>query len=164
MRQDSTGRRALAFAFGAIVLLSACGGGLETDKTTRDASGAITEAGELGAGALQVGDCYLLGEAESQIDTVDGVPCTTAHDFEVFAVFDLPDGDFPGNEGVSDAAGEQCLEAFESYVGLAYSQSVFEGATIAPTEQTWGNGDREVICSLSDPSGQMSESARNTGR
>lgn len=41
---------------------------------------------------------------------------------------------------------EQCSGAnFESFAGLPYEQSVLEVSWLAPTIESWGGGDREVL-------------------
>lgn len=84
------------------------------------------------------------------------VDCEEPHDNEVFALVDLPDGDFP--EDVADRAQEICDgEAFTEYLGIPMVHRVpghpddgerVLGMTIYPTSETWADGDREVVCGL----------------
>jgi hypothetical protein len=48
-------------------------------------------------------------EGVSDVPTVD---CSEPHDNEVFATYDIPDGDFPGEEAIVAAAEEECIELF----------------------------------------------------
>jgi hypothetical protein len=42
---------------------------------------------------------------------------------------------------------DRCLEEFEAYVGIPYEDSVLEfDAYLYPTAETWGAGDREIVC------------------
>lgn len=118
------------------------------DDTTRDESGSITEAGGLGAYALQVGDCIQLPDA-SEVVSVEGVPCASAHDAQVFAEFRLLDGEFPGVTAVEEAAGEGCYQRWAGAVGTDYeSDTVSDFTFFTPTAQSWAEGDREVACLL----------------
>jgi Septum formation len=86
-------------------------------------------------------------EGVSDVPTVD---CAEPHDNEVFATYDLPDGDFPGQEAIATEAEEECIERFEDYVGIAYPESRFISTYLIPTAQGWEGGDREVVCFLYD--------------
>jgi hypothetical protein len=41
-----------------------------------------------------------------------------------------------------------CVAEFEAYVGLSYPESALEVFPITPTQGSWDNGDREIICAL----------------
>ena len=121
-------------------------------QPTRDAqSGEITEAvDDADVFALRVGDCLgSYGEGEST--SVPTVPCGEAHQEEVFASTDLPDGDFPDDDARMARAEDGCMLASTEFGGLAYDDSVLDITTIEPTEQSWTDGDREVLCLVHDP-------------
>jgi Septum formation/Domain of unknown function (DUF4190) len=136
----------------------------ETSSPPQDA--APTEAVELDVYKLRVGDCF----AESQdteeeiIYTVPVVPCSEPHSDEVFALVTLPDGDFPGQDAIYSQAEELCIAEFESFVGLSYRESVLDLWVIAPVEEGWAAGDREVICNIYDPDGNVSGSLSGAER
>jgi hypothetical protein len=113
---------------------------------------------------LVPGDCFDEPEGEFY-DRVELLACDGPHDSEVFAVFTL-EGDrtepYPGDPVVEDDAYDACEgEHFREYVGVAYAQSRFVANIIAPTRETWVDlGDREVVCTLSNPNRQpLQESA-----
>jgi hypothetical protein len=65
----------------------------------------------------------------------------------VYAVADLEDGDFPGEVAVQEASREACLgDTFEGFVGLPYDDSEILANFLYPTEESWEQGDREVVC------------------
>jgi hypothetical protein len=106
----------------------------------------LTACSSTPANDFEAGECTNddLSGAIGEIDTVD---CDDEHTAEAYAQFDLDDGDFPGVDEVSTQATEGCQgDRFEDYVGLDYPSSVFVVQTITPTEETWDNGDRTVIC------------------
>src|SRR5687768_2718381 len=81
------------------------------DEAERDDSGAITEAGSVAVTELRPGDCANgVGQEEGEATEIDAVPCAEPHDGEVFATFDLPDGDFPGDDETSTLAETGCGE------------------------------------------------------
>jgi hypothetical protein len=115
--------------------------------------------------SLEVGDCFDEPEDAEQVSQVPVVDCAEPHGNEVFAVFDLPDGDYPGTEAVQTAASDGCLgDRFESYVGTAYPESEIFASALWPTEGSWGAGDREVVCFLFEPGVQLIGSQRGAGR
>ena len=135
--------------------LAACGSttrpALE-DNSTRDDFGRITRAGQVGVLRLQPGDCFLAGA--DQIETVNAVPCTSDHDSEVVAVFDLEDTAFPGATAVQEMARQGCLERFTSATGFPYDAEIAELTAYAPTAGSWAD-DRSVICVALTPDGRL---------
>jgi len=114
----------------------------------RDESGQIQTAGTLDAFAMQVGDCvddWALNATE--ISDVPGVPCADPHDNEVYALFDLADGAWPGDEQVDVDADRGCYDRFEAAIGASYEESILEYLPIYPSQDSWERvNDREVIC------------------
>lgn len=100
---------------------------------------------------LAVGDCFDDSSGtDTELSDVPVVDCAEPHDNEVFFTFDMADGDFPGDDAILAEAESRCLPAFEDYVGLDYASSQLDIFPITPTEGSWSNGDREVICALYD--------------
>ena len=116
------------------LLLAACGGGSGATPT------------------IEAGQCFDDAEG-AEIDDFDTVGCDEAHQNEVFFVYDADDADeFPGTEALHEAGMDRCTrEPFDEYVGESYEDSKFEVFTVVPSEESWGNGDREVVCALYDP-------------
>ena len=102
---------------------------------------------------LEVGQCFDDPDSFDEVSNVEIVECATAHDNEVYELFDIPDGDFPGTTTVEEAAVEGCLAAFDPYVGRDYASSSLDVRYLVPTEDTWSSGDREVVCVLYDLNG-----------
>ena len=123
-------------------------------QADRDASGAIVEEGSIDAFQMRVGDCFNDGDAfteeNPEVNSVPGVPCSSPHDNEVYAVFDVNSPTFPGDE-MERMAFESCKERFQSFVGRDYDSSALDIATLYPTSESWnGHNDREVICAVYD--------------
>lgn len=125
------------------------------DTTERDADGNVVEAGTVTVDRLRDGDCYnhaeLLADDSPEVTVpseVEVVPCALAHDFEVFAVFELPDGDFPGDKAVQESA-FRCFEEFTEFNGRRWRpRSGLDFLTFMPTSASWRFGDRAVTCSI----------------
>lgn len=135
------------------------------DDTTRSESGAIVEAGEVGAFRIRLGDC-LNGATTGLIESMEGVPCTSPHDVEVYYAFNLPEGngEYPGDDAVGEAAGERCYDAFAGFVGTDYESSVYGFTTLSPSSASWDQlDDREVLCLIANYDGtKKTGTARNT--
>ena len=148
-------RRVCGVVVALVLAMVACSSGdrpaLE-DDSTRDEFGRIVEQGEVGVLRLRPGDCFIAGA--EQIETVDAVPCTSDHDSEVIAVFDLEDSAWPGATAVEEMAREGCLERFASATGFEYDTNIAQLTAYAPTHASWTD-DRSVICVALSPDGNM---------
>lgn len=113
----------------------------------RDDAGSITDAGSLTAADLRVGDCFdLQDESQDTVENVDAKPCSEPHVYQMFFVGDLPSGDYPSQDTMDAFAYDNCLPAFQSYVGVTYEESVLDIFYLTPTEESWGSGDHSVQC------------------
>ena len=122
----------------------------ERDETTQE----IVEAGQADVFALRVGDCMDTPEGEV-VSEVPVVPCTEPHDDEVYFDFQLADGEFPGDDAVTEQSDAGCLEQFQPFVGLAYDSSTLDFYSYRPTAESWAEGDRVVSCVVWDPAGPV---------
>jgi len=141
---------------GALAALAGCGNSATSDNTQRDESGEVTSGGEVGVFRLQVGDCVAETDidADDVFDSLPVVPCSEPHQLEVYHAFDLADGDYPGDSEVFEQAAEGCLAAFRGFVGVDFSQSVYDVTPIRPTAESWAEiDDREVLCALFEGEG-----------
>jgi hypothetical protein len=139
------GRRVVWLAGIAVLALVASGCGSSTDK-----------AGASTLFHLQTGDCFHSSAGTTgrtvEIKDVTAVPCSEAHDGEVFAVVTHPaakDAPYPGDEAVADFASAECLTRFPAYAGASYDDSDLQVATVRPDDDSWTDkDDREVACVL----------------
>ncbi|MFK0255509.1 septum formation family protein [Streptomyces sp. NPDC090445] len=117
---------------------------------------------------LRVGDCFtteddLTKDGESA-GSVRIVSCDKAHEGEVYAVFNLPDGPYPGKEKVARMAEEKC--SGKALAGYAGDTAKLAGRTVFsydPSDATWARGDREVICFVGVTTGTTTGSVRASG-
>ena len=113
--------------------------------------------------SLKLGDCYN-GGSESEVSDVSVVPCTEAHDYEVFSVLTYAGDTFPGDSVIQSFAETECVNAYEPYVGKSYESSEFYIRYLTPTSQTWATGDRVIDCVLYSQSGKLTGSMRGSNR
>jgi hypothetical protein len=117
----------------------------------RDETGQIANAGDLQMTDLQVGDCFDLKDPDAQVvDKVEAKPCTQAHEYEMYFAADMPGGNYPSEDEFTTWIQQNCLPAFESYVGMGFDESALQILPVTPTEELW-HDDRSVQCALVDP-------------
>ncbi len=112
---------------------------------------------------LETGQCLNEPDSEEVID-VEIVDCAEPHDLEVYRTDDLADQNF--DPALIDSLSfEICLDAFDGFVGTPYVDSELDIYYLVPSEESWSEGDREVVCAVYDLSGaKLTGSAENIGR
>lgn len=104
---------------------------------------------------LDVGQCFddvpqLTDPEAGEVDDVPIKDCEEEHDNEVYAVVEtrLDDDGYPGNQELQDEAVDVCFEEFEDYVDRDYQTSELDYGAFWPSQGSWENGDREIVCFL----------------
>lgn len=117
-----------------------------------------------GPAALSVGVCLgPIGQA-AMLEGAPVIDCGEPHESEVYASFQLEDGEYPGGQAVAAEAERLCLEAFEEFVGIAYGDSELLITTMTPIEEAWERqDDREALCLVNDV-GDTSGTLQNANR
>lgn len=113
-------------------------------------AGASAQESIVSAFDLEVGDCFNADDV-STVDDVTVLSCDASHVYEVFGLTEYQADDaaaFPGDDALNAAADRACRTAFQAYVGVAYDDSEWSGTFINPSEETWAQGDREILCVL----------------
>lgn len=155
---------------GYVIVAAGVAGYSFATQADRDSSGAIVDAGNIGAFQLRSGDCFndagFSFEGEEEISSLAGVPCSDPHDNEVYAIFDVSLSSYPDSEdAMFEHALEQCLDRFAGFVGVAYEVSELDILTLYPTPASWQQNDREVVCAVYNmDNAQLVGSARDIGR
>jgi hypothetical protein len=136
--------------FYAVVVMGYLAYGAVTNAD-RDDSGAIVGEGTIDAFHMRVGDCFDNSSAfDEEVSDLPGVPCSEPHDYETYAVFDVSINSYPSEESMSELAYESCLDRFDPFVGTDYDSSILEIITLYPTDESWQQDDREIVCALYD--------------
>jgi hypothetical protein len=144
-------------------LVAACGG------AERDESGEIVSEGSVDVYSVRVGDCFQDPEGILQVESlevadIEAVPCSSPHDNEAYHLFNIASGPWPGETAIFNEADQECFGKFEPFVGQEYTSSRLEFSYLYPTEQSWGDGDREIVCFLFDVNlERLSGSMRGSG-
>ena len=145
---------------GVALALSGCAASTLPDPASAsarpDASAALVSP-------LSVGDC-VNGSADTLFRDLSAVECHTEHDYEVYAVENIPESLYPGEEEAAATAEAECASAFEPFVGVPYPSSALDYAALAPDEMEWEAGNHVVACLIGDPSGPVVGSLSGIGR
>lgn len=152
VRTARTGQRGRGLAIAGVAASLVWGGGIAagvvalgtlTSEPKRDAAGRIAGPGQVLPDTLKTGDCVATVE-EGEVRTVRVVRCGTAASAEVFAIFELPAGPWPGAGPVESRAGRGCTQRYEASGRQAGARS--DVSFFGPTELSWRLGDHRVVC------------------
>ncbi|WP_454852015.1 septum formation family protein [Promicromonospora soli] len=116
------------------------------------ASGATATAGAE-IPDLEVGDCIDTSATSGQttLYRIPVVSCTTAHGGEIYAETTAADSlagnrSTPTQQALWDAADAYCYPQFAKFVGMRWAKSELLYWPIAPSEASWAEGDRRILC------------------
>ena len=115
---------------------------------------------------LSNGQCFN-AVSEDVVDEVEVVACGQAHQYEIYLTVDYDAGSgaaYPGDATITDFSEDTCRTRFETFVGRGYEESELFIYYLQPSDSSWGDGDREVVCSLYLPDEQLTGSMENSGR
>lgn len=95
---------------------------------------------------LELGDCITDLQEHRGIFTVTVVPCSGPHEGQVYGVFELPDGPWPGLDEVVSRTDEQCVDHLGARFPETYDDAAVELIIFHPTIASWIAGDRGTLC------------------
>jgi hypothetical protein len=117
-----------------------------TSSAGRDGSGAVDRAGTLSLEELRPGDCINGLKESVRITSVDAVPCASPHQAEVYGVFTLAAGPWPGDAEATRLSEDGCTERLESYAPAAVDDDSISVFFLYPNTAMAWRQDRSVIC------------------
>lgn len=136
----------MAVGLMATVNLSACSIFGGSNEPERNEDGEIVEQkDDADVNAIQVGDC--VGPfPDGEIAEIPVIPCNDPHEMEVFASVELDGDEYPGADRLGKKSENRCVKEFKTFVGVPYNESELFLSYLGPTDETWAQGDREVLC------------------
>ncbi|MBD0292852.1 MAG: DUF4190 domain-containing protein [Jiangellaceae bacterium] len=137
----------------AVVLVVATSADRDVD------TGEITEPGDVSAFSLEVGDC-VNGLDATVLRSLPTVPCDQPHEGEVFAMFDLPEGEYPPEEELFAQADQGCADRLAAFSTQAMDDPAISLFYLYPQEPSWPE-DREIVCIAAATSGTTTGSLRD---
>jgi len=120
--------------------------------TRQSATGKITHRGDLGVFALATGDCFDNPANTQDIESVTAIPCTQAHDSQVFAKFDLSGDDsaYPAADALNKMADTGCNSRTGS-IDKPKTNAAMSIRVLFPEQDAWADGQRTVSCLIVNP-------------
>ncbi|TDD99044.1 hypothetical protein [Jiangella asiatica] len=145
----------IALVFLALAL-GACGGSTHKDETLMDAQ-------TTGVLDIEGGECFSdpRYSAAAAEEVVLFIPCEDGADNQSYSFVHAPDGPWDRDE-VAALGWAGCGDEFAQRWS-SVEESGLDFYPILPTEQTWADGDRVIMCAVYDPDGQLSGSTLPTG-
>jgi hypothetical protein len=131
------------------------------------AAGAVACSDDESVFNAEVGECIeSISDLSGNISELPETECTEDHEAEIFFLFEHEgdDDDFPGSSDLEEEAAEDCAgDEFEDYFGVPYSETAIDISMVTPSEESWGEGDRETICIGFVPDEEVDESLEGNG-
>ena len=100
---------------------------------------------------VKVGDCFTETDGDV-VSSLPELPCTQPHDGEVFYIYSMNPGAYPGDDQVQQSADAACSAQLPSYVGETAVDG-FDYGYLLPNREAWESGDRAALCLLRSASG-----------
>lgn len=113
---------------------------------------------------FKVGQCVRLSqdlESQSEVGNLPVLSCDTEHDGEVYLVKKLEGHDYPTT--MTTDADAACVAGFQGYVGSDYGASSLDYAALYPTQASWDQGDKDVVCMVVPTEGTLRASVKGSG-
>ena len=109
---------------------------------------ALSRAGTKTVTALQVGDCVTTLDESGDVSHLPVVACGQAHQGEVYFAYQMPAGEFPGDEKVQKQAEARCAEEIDTYAGAGAVEK-YDIFYLRPSSGDWP-AHRGVTCIATD--------------
>ncbi len=116
------------------------------------------DSGSVAVTQLKPGTCINGINGIGSIENLPVVACTLPHEGEVYAVFELPDGPWPGDTAVQEQAEKRCNAELKTYAPDA--ADTVDVLYLHPLQLSWAR-DRGVTCVATDKSGRTVGSVRD---
>jgi len=113
--------------------------------TSDEATDKDADAGAGTAASYAIGDCLTGVLDAGAYGEVSTVGCDAEHEGEVYSLRTATLTDFSYADIIAEAQ-SVCRDDFAAYVGIDYTQSQLFYTFLAPSEQTWNDGDRAIVC------------------
>ncbi|BFU48028.1 septum formation family protein [Krasilnikovia sp. MM14-A1004] len=146
-------------ALGGLIVSGCCVAIIANTMSPADPPGTAADDGSLvEAARLEPGDCVERYIETGTVEHLPTVSCSTPHQAEVFAAFDLPFGPWPGEEVVQKQAGDRCTDELDSYA--TDPADSLDLVSLQPMVDFWPR-HRRVTCLAVERDGKRTGSLHN---
>ena len=137
---------------------------IRSASPARDESGALTEGGPMTVDTLRVGDCLNLPTGDEEFSAITARKCSQPHDAQVFAIGEVPAGDYPGEAAIQESVDRRCGTRFEEMFADLPNVDDLEITSFAPTQHGWPNRGFSCLVTKSDGTELIGDLAREASR
>jgi hypothetical protein len=131
----------------------------DNDSVSSSATAAAdTDSGTVSVTKLKPGNCINGLNGIGSIEDLPVVSCALPHEGEVYAVFELPAGPWPGDTAVQEQSEKRCSAELKTYAPKA--ADTVEVLYLHPLQLSWSR-DRGVTCVATDEGGKSTGSVRD---
>ncbi|WP_129663213.1 septum formation family protein [Phytoactinopolyspora endophytica] len=136
---------------------------VERDEDTDDVTETVENAGIFN---IQIGDC--IGSFESDddgmVETVDMFPCDQEYEQQIFLITEIAGDELPDDDTLEQQVVDECVPAFEEFVGSEYSDTSLRINYLSPSPESWSDDDRDIVCTAYDPEGAVTGTLEGSER
>jgi hypothetical protein len=171
-RIKRTGERGRGYAIAGLVLsgiwivlfvILVAVGSMGSATRSSSSGGGITHSGTLSVFSLAVGDCFNNPPGATSLTTVTAIPCTQAHNAQIYAKFDVSGSivNYPGTSALTRMATSGC----NARVGVLDKSKITNSMMIRflyPLDNSWLDGNRTIACMIANPSSNITSSLLNS--
>jgi hypothetical protein len=116
-----------------------------------DAPGQASHPASVNVFSLPVGTCFDNPAGNTLgISSVTAIPCTKAHNAQVFAEFSTTGGSFPGTTALERSADRGCNARISGNLDQSRITSTMSLHFIFPQQLAWDGGQRRISCLIVD--------------
>lgn len=148
----------LLIAGGITAAIISDAGNSSASSSSSGGSTADTDSGSVSVTKLKPGNCINGLNGIGSIEDLPVVACTLPHEGEVYAVFELPAGPWPGDTAVQEQSETRCKAELKTYAPKA--ADTVEVLYLHPLQLSWSR-DRGVTCVATDERGTSVGSVRD---
>lgn len=113
---------------------------------------------------LKVGQCLPSADTSGLVEKIKTVECAEPHTAEVYDALTVQQANsYPGKPELERQAGA-CAASFKDFIGKPYDESDLKITYFHPTEESWKQGDRQILCIVAVPTGTVTGSLKNSAR
>ena len=139
-------------------IISDAGDSSASSSTGSTGSTTDTDSGTVAVTKLKPGNCINGINGTGSIEDLPVVACTLPHEGEVYAVFELPAGPWPGDTAVQEQSEKRCNAELKTYAPKA--ADTVDVLYLHPLQLSWSR-DRGVTCVATDERGTSTGSVRD---
>lgn len=150
--------------FGRIIIGLLVAGGIAlyhfatADNAQRNASGQVSQAGSVQATDLKIGDCFDAPTGTSSISAVKAIPCTQAHDSQVYDEPPISESSFPGVSTLQTEGQTACNATSAQSAISSSAPSSLQAEIYYPQDESTFAQQNYFICSLTSSSANLTQS------